>query len=493
MPTHYSQKIKSHIAFYASVIFVMMSCNSSQNPQNTATETSLAASPPLFTMEQFAAGNNIFRFHVQPPIGLNFKKPALQACATATYNDYWIFIGGRKGGFHGLDNAPPPFRTVVANDSIWVIDYIHQTSTGVPVPAVYAKYLAATNTQYYQVGNYLYMCGGFTIADSSVQNFNWTSDRFFEINIPNLLAYVNSGGTTPALNQVFTKVIQSPFVQVTGGEMLVVNNNYYLVCGQNYSGFYASGNTGAYTNAIRKFNVTNVSGNWSITDTLSVIDTVNLHRRDLNVVPVIAYGPDSIRAMIYGGVFTPQGLGYRNPVFISGLANGTPAITVDTLQQRVNQYDCARAKLAYKNSGFEFNITALLGGISLMEYDTATQQLVTGDNGIPMPFSKIISYMFTDGNEICYEFIQLPPYDPFMPGYLGSDAFFKPLPQYIMAGTNDIIDMAKVFPASGEILIGYMYGGIVSPQASTFSMTKSIQTNANSFVYPVYIEIPAFQ
>jgi hypothetical protein len=441
-------------------------------------------------MEQFISGNNIFRFTVEPPLSLNFKKPALQACATATYNDKWIFIGGRKGGFHGLDNAPPPFRTVVANDSIWVIDPIHMTSTGVQVPAVYAKYLSATNMQSYQVGDFLYLCGGFTISDSSVQNFNWTSDRFFEINIPNLLSYVNNGGSAPSLNQVFTKVIQSPYVQVTGGEMLVINNNYYLVGGQNYSGFYTSGNTGAYTNAIRKFNVTNVAGTWSITDTLSVIDAVNLHRRDLNVVPVIAYGPDSIRAMIYGGVFTPNGLGYRNPVYISGLINGTPSISVDTMQQKVNQYDCARAKLAYKGTGLEFNITALLGGIALMQYDSVTQQLVTGDSGIPMPFSKIISWMFTDGNEVCLEFIQLPPNDPFMPGYIGSDAFFKPLPQYIMDGTLDIIDIAKVFPGEGRILIGYMYGGIVSPQASTFSMNKSISTNANSLIYSVYIEIP---
>ncbi len=478
---------------FTTIILALLSCNSSQTPKENTDAASLATAQPLFTMEQFASGNNIFRFTVEPPLGLNFKKPGLQACATATYNNQWIFIGGRKAGFHSLDGSPPPFRTTSANDSIWIIDQIHQTSVGIPLPSVYAKYLMCTNSLYAQVGDFLYMCGGYTVSADTLPTFNWTSDRFFEINLPNLVAYVNSGGSTPALNQVFTKVIQSPYVQVTGGVMLVVNNNYYLVGGQNYAGVYSSGNTGAYTNAVRKFNVTNTGGTWNISDTLSVIDPVNLHRRDLNVVPVIAYGPDSIRAMIYGGVFTPNGLGYRNPVLISGLAAGTPSISVDTLQQKVNQYDCATAKLAYKNPGIEFNITALLGGISLMQYDTATQKLVAGDNGIPMPFSKIISYMFTDGEQVFHEFIQLPPDDPFMPGYLGSDAFFKPLPQYIMDGTNDIIDLAKVFPATGRVLIGYMYGGIQSPQPSTFSVNKSITTSANSFIYSVYIEIPLAQ
>ena len=86
--------------------------------------------------------------------------------------------------------------------------------------------------------------------------------------------------------------------------------------------------------------------------------------------------------------------------------------------------------------------------------------------------------------------MQLPPNDPFMPGYMGANAMFFPLQQYIMDGTNDIVDLAKVFQADNPVLIGYIYGGIVSPQASTFSMNGSVPTKANSFIYSVTIEIP---
>src|SRR6185436_10499814 len=362
----------------------------------------------------------------------------------------------------GTTSYPPPFASTGANDSIWVVNVQNSVVIGVPTPLIYSNFLSATNQQFYQVGNYLYICGGFTKQYSSNTQYNWTSDRFFEIYLPALLQYVLSGATSPPLNQVFTKVIQNPFVQVTGGSMIVVNNNYYLVGGQNYQGTYTRGNTGTYTNAIRKFNLSYVQNQWTISNTSSVIDAVNLHRRDLNLVPVIADGMDSLRAVIYGGVFTSNGSAYLNPVYISGLVYGAPVIKVDTMQQKVNQYNCASVSIAANNVMFLYNQSAFLGGISYMKYDTSSQQLVVGDNGMPMPFSNLISSMFTDGQNFSNEDDQLPP-QYMLPAYIGSDAIFFPLTQYLMNGYTDILDIDKIFSGNTPpIFIGYMYGGILS-------------------------------
>lgn len=55
---------------------------------------------------------------------------------------------------------------------------------------------------------------------------------FFQISLPNLVNYVLSGCQSPSLNQVFTKVIQSPYVKLSGGEMAVAGSYFYLIGGK---------------------------------------------------------------------------------------------------------------------------------------------------------------------------------------------------------------------------------------------------------------------
>lgn len=487
-------KTLSKTVLLSVIVLQLISGCSSPTQNKEQTENKLEQATPLEKFIAAANSNkeslNLFQFNIETDT-LSFKIPALQSCATATYNGLWIFIGGRKAGLHGFTNSPPPFKTVTANDSIWVVDLQNATVTGVPVPTIYASYLSATNQANYQVGDNLYLCGGYTALSKGSTSFNTTSDYFFEINLPALVQYVQSGGATPVLNQVFTKVIQSPYVQVTGGQMMVVNNNYYLIGGQNYNGVYTVGLNGQYTNAIRKFTLDSSNNVWSIADTASLMDTVNLHRRDLNLVPVIANGNDSILATIYGGVFTKKDLAYLNPVYISGLDAGKPAIKADTVQQKVNQYSCATISVGYKNENIIYNQSAFLGGITYMQYDTAEQKLVIGDGISAMPFSNLISSMFTDGSTFSYEDVQLPP-QQMLPGYLGSNATFFPLPQYLMDNNSNVLDLKKIFGNSTteSVFIGYMYGGIQSDAATSFSPVKSFKTYANTTLYKVFISMP---
>ncbi len=425
------------------------------------------------------------------PVSLNFKIPAIQSATSAFYDGKWVLFGGRKSGLHSMDNAPKPFMNLTANDSIWVIDLEAQNAVGVPLPAEYAQFLQASSTLHFQEGELLYVSGGYTYSDSSEVS-NWTSDYFHEISVPNLINYVTSGGTSPSFDQVIQKQISDPFLQVTGGEMILSNGNFYLVGGQNYIGAYTPGNEGIYTSAIRKFRIGSNSSGFIITDTLSVIDSENLHRRDYNLAEVITSDTDSLGAVILGGVFNKQGLGYRSPVYLTGLGQGMPEFEVDdeTLQ-KVNLYTSAKINSVLSFGQYKVNKITLLGGISYMEYDPSSQQLVVPED-IPLPFSNMISSYYTNGEGETIELVQLPP-DAMMPGYLGSNAIFFPQPFYLYGDSDSVIDLNKVFPgsATGPVLVGYMFGGIDSPAGTTTGMNR-YQTKTNQTLFAVYMTLKEY-
>jgi len=419
--------------------------------------------------------------------------PALQSAAVATFNGLWIMIGGRKAGLHSMDNDPPSFNKTANNDTIWVINMAEKKKAGIRIPAIYRNLLSASNPSYTQDGQFLYIAGGYAVSDSTRKRNNWTSDRFFEISLPDLVNYVLSGGQTPSLDQVFTKVVQSPYLKLSGGEMAVANSNFYLIGGQTYDTTYEQGVYGNYSNAIRKFRVVYSANGWTLTDTASLIDPVNLHRRDFNMADVIL-DDGSLGEVIYGGVFTPDDMAYRNPVYITGLAEGNPAIRVDTTMKQVaNLYSCAKINAFLGGSApIRFNHTTLLGGISLMQYNTLTRKLDYPPVGQELPFSNLISSYITDGRTQSAEMVQLPPY-PMMPGYLGTNAVFLPDPSLTIPGFPFNIDLNKVFsgPQRKRVHVGYLYGGIDSPVPTLITPGQNYTSTANQKLYKVFMKLSA--
>jgi hypothetical protein len=424
------------------------------------------------------------------PENLDVKLPAIQSPVFATYGSQWVLFGGRKSGLHSMNNDPPAFQNLMVNDSIWVIDLNSQTSTGIPVPIPYFRYLTASSMLHYQEGETLYTCGGFTNNGTGSVS-NWTSDYFFEINIPNLIQYVLSAGSAPTLDQIFTKVISDPFLQVTGGEMIVSADNFYLIGGQNYDTSYIPGNTGKYTCAVRKFNLVQQGDAWAITNTSTIIDSTNLQRRDFTLAEVITADPDSLAAVIYGGVFTKSGLGFRSPVYINALSSGKPQITIDdTTLQKVNLYSAAHVDAVLDFGEYRINRVSILGGITYMAYDQDSAKLVVPKLGYELPFSNLISTYYTNGEDESIELVQTPP-QATMPGYLGSNAVFFPLNALRYGSSNTVIDLNKVFPdnVTGPVLVGYMYGGIESPVPNTMTPNDSYNTTTNATLYGVYMTL----
>ena len=280
-------------------------------------------------------GENLLSISLSP-VEVDFPLPALHSFASAVYQGLWVFIGGEVAGFHGTVSNPPPFLQTGVNDRIWVIDLHGCKSWSLPAPVAYRHALAVTNAQSYQVGDTLYFCGGFTVSDVNDPLLNATSKFFFQIDLANLVEYVQSGGTSPELEMVFPIILEDSFVQVTGGELMVVNNHFYLVGGQLFTGVYSAGSSGSYTNAVRSFELQHQGSTWSLVNKNTYSDSVNLHRRDFNLVPYIN-DDGSMDAVVLGGVFTPEDLSYNNPVYIHGLSSGQISIKPGIAQQECNQ------------------------------------------------------------------------------------------------------------------------------------------------------------
>jgi hypothetical protein len=477
---------KLHSAAIALSVAAITLAGCSSEPQNKTEEVKTDSTKSLISAYIDSTMKGSSQFLTVSLLAMNqpFKVPAIQSYASATYNNFWILVGGQKYGFHGTSNNPAPFRASVANDSIWVIDFMNGRSWGAPVPAAYQQWLMSSNPAYYQLGNMLYFAGGYTRSSASAPRYDMTSDRFLGISLPNLISYVQSGGASPSPSTVIPINIQSPYVQVTGGELFFSNNYFYLIGGQNYNTVYSSGQTGIYTNSIRRFSVD--ASRTIITDTLSFYDPVNLHRRDLNVVPTVVNG--QLGATIYGGVFTKNDMAFRNPVYVTGWQTGNLTITPDAAQLDFNQYSCAVVPM-WMNIQYPTYL-AFLGGISYQIYDPKTQQIVTGDHGMPMPFSNLISIVSTDGMTSSTEAAQIPPTQPLMPGYLGSNAQFFPLPAYVADNYQGVIDLNKVFPGqpTTAVPVGYMIGGILS-MGPTSGTTPSghVDTYPNPVLYQVLI------
>lgn len=81
-----------------------------------------------------------------------------------------------------------------------------------------------------------------------------------------LISYAKNNGNGPSLNEIFPLVLQDTFVRVTGGEMVVVNNRFFIIGGQDFEGKYSPGATGNYTNAIRCFELIQNGNLWTITN-----------------------------------------------------------------------------------------------------------------------------------------------------------------------------------------------------------------------------------
>jgi hypothetical protein len=405
-----------------------------------------------------------FQLQIQPVNGTNI--PGLHSFSFAQAGDKWLFIGGRTNGLHGLnsnDGFPPEFRNnqvIVMDTSSWHV----YTATLDQLPAQVADPIRSTNMQYIQQGDYLYMVGGY--GYDSLLEGDVTFPVLTAVHVPKMIdAVINAKPISTAVRQV-----TDTNLRICGGELAKLGNDYYLIFGHNFNGRYDNKPSSVlfsqeYSNRIKKFNLSDNGSVITLSNFTMLRDTVNFHRRDLTVAPLVK--PDgSFGVGAYGGVFKKNAdMPYLEPIILS--APGTTE--VKSYQQVMSQYTCAVLPVfdAVKKNMY----TTFFGGISLHDYDATTSKL---KRDTLLPFINDVTTLAHYSNGTMEEAI-LPLQ---LPGLLGCNAKFI-LNKATASYSNDVINLNQL-PAAMQH-IGYIMGGIKA-KAGNFGTSA-----ANNIIYRVYL------
>lgn len=393
----------------------------------------------------------------------------LQAYAFGQDNGKWLIIGGRLDGLHQRQ----PFAAFDVdgnNNQLIVIDPVTKQKWTAPLTTLsiaLQEQLSSTNMEFHQDGKYLYIIGGYGYNTATAKRK--TFDNLTAVDVPAVIDAV-IGATSFA--SYFRQISDDQFV-ITGGHLKKINDTYYLVCGNKFDGNYnASANptyTQTYTDAIRKFNLSDDGINISIAHLPTLTDAINLHRRDYNAVPqILPNGEEGITA--FSGVFQPT----VNLPFLNSVTINSVSYTVNnTFQQHYNHYHCAVLPI-YSASNNEMH-NVFFGGIAQF-YDNAGV-MVQDDE---VPFVKTIARVTRTSDGTLTEY-KLPIE---MPSFLGAGSEFiriESIPHY----KNEVLKLDDF--TADKTLVGYIYGGISSTAANIFFTNTGTQSSASSQLFKVYV------
>lgn len=421
----------------------------------------------LIITNVFAAVSQSFLYDLQlEPVTIP-ALPGIQSYAFGQHDGKWLLVGGRLDGLHKRQPFAA-FDIAGLNTNLTVVDPVTAQVWTAPLtslPVGLQEQLSSTNMEFYQEDSMLYCIGGYGYSNTAVDHI--TYNNLAAINIPQVMDAIINGTTfSSAIRQ-----ITDPQFAVTGGRLEKIYNTWYLVGGQKFDGRYNPMNHATYvqvySNQIRKFLLNDNGTTITVTHLAAITDTVNLHRRDYNVLAqIMPNGEEGLTA--FSGVFqTAANVPYLNCVNID--SNGY-AVN-NAFAQYYNHYHCANLPLYSQSSNVMHNI--FFGGIA-QYYDNAG--VLVQDNNVP--FVKTIARVARDGNGFMSE--HKMPVE--MPSLLGAGSEFIPetnLPAY----QNHVLKLDSIL--SDTTLLGYVYGGISSTAANVFFSNGAATSAATSQVFKV--------
>ena len=399
--------------------------------------------------------------------------PGKQSFAWGQHEGQWLIIGGRTEGLH----RPQPFATfpLAANNTEILLVEPHRGrfwSAGLEsLPEALAEQLQSSNMNYCQRGETLYLVGGYAYAPSKEDHV--TVDKLLAVDLPGMAKAVRSGTSLAP----HIRSLAHPGMAVTGGQMERIGDTFFLVGGQYFKGTYnplgpnnADGFVQRYTNAVRTFEI--VEGEkWAVENYREMVDTLELHRRDFNLVPQVF--PNGSRGFTaFSGVFQyTEDLPWLNVVDI----NADGYRPVPGFEQLFSHYECAR--LPIWESGRQRMHTYFFGGMAQYYLDE------NGDliNDINVPFVKAITRVTRFPNDSLAEYLTGME----MPGFLGAAGDFFPdgRAPWLEGGVLDVDALAE-----GKQLVGYIYGGIESEDRNIFFTQEGEESWPSSRIFKVYVE-----
>ena len=391
--------------------------------------------------------------------------PGIHSYAYAQHDGYWVILGGRTDGLH----ARQPFNAFPSsdnNDAIFVVDYEGADVWSASIdqlPSALKEQLRSSNMNFHQEGDYLVLLGGYAYSETVQDHI--TFPYLTAVHVPTLMDEVMQNALTEA---PFQQVENDEFA-ITGAQLNVLDEMFYLVGGHRFDGRYNPMGmptyTQTYSNEIRRFQIS--FDPLEVTFESSISDAVHLHRRDYNLMPEVKANGD-FGLMISSGVFqTNADLPYLYPVFID-----EEGITPETgFNQYLSNYHSAHASLLNTDDNSMHHL--FFGGMSQYFYQ----------NGVLMqddlvPFVNTISRLERREDGIMEEFVMSAS----MPNLKGSSAEFIPLPQESLL-ENDVLVFDE--NSADTLFIGHIVGGIQSEEAHAFSFNNTGVTSADDSVYEV--------
>lgn len=415
-------------------------------------------------------------------------RPTLHSFASATYDGKWVLLAGRTNGLHGFGqtgtgNFPPASQ----NKEVWVIDPISKQSwhraltDDVNFTPLQLAELSSTNTQSAQIGNRLYVAGGYAQGPSGFQTFPVLSS----IDLPSLTQWVVNGTGSASAS---IRSIHDEAFRVTGGAMYSMNDRMHLVFGQNFQGGYPGG-TGTYTKQVRSFDVLDDGVNLAIANLTATTPDESYRRRDLNVFPTIHRESGTLVSGLeaLSGVFTPTNGAWTVPVQIDG--GGQPSMAdpaaSGTFKQAMSNYESAKLGL-YSEQNDQMH-EVLFGGITLSYYDPASQTFIQDNN---LPFTSQITQVNIDSSgqhtqDLLGEFPALLDQQGNLLRFGTDAAFFVAdgIPMY----ENGVIKLDEL---SGPTVLGYIYGGIFANAPHTQGVPGAVSGASNELFEVVFTPVP---
>lgn len=398
--------------------------------------------------------------------------PGLQSYAVGQHEGKWLIIGGRTEGIHARQGHSS-FPASRNNTKIMVVDVKSQqfwTTSVDSLPTSLSEQLQATNIIFYQDNETLYLVGGYALSKSKNQHI--TYPNLTAVNLPKTIEAVMKG--TSVVEGIIQ--VEDERFALTGGQMSKLGDTFIIAGGHRFDGRYnphgpnhMMGFKQSYSNGIHQFKLGLDGTTIKVTDFKTMRDEVHLRRRDFNLIPNIqADGRSSLT--ISSGVFQiDEDLPFHHPVEFD--LDGYKPIT--SFNQFLSNYHSAKVSLfdGEKQSMHHF----FLGGISRYYLDGSD---LKKDNQVP--FVNTISHLTRDKDGIWSEYALTTQ----MPGFTGAGAEFIANPE--LSKTSH---QALFLPPnrSEPLLLGHMYGGIVSPVKNAFFNYETSSTYADSTIYAVYL------
>jgi hypothetical protein len=425
--------------------------------------------------------------------------PGLHSYAAAQYGGKWIMLAGRTNGIHNLDQAGEgSFPEESQNRDVWVIDPVAKQSwhrsLGDPTMAgvdpasgltpMQIASLTPTNNEFTQVGNTLYMAGGYGLDPTGAFT---TFDTLTAINLPGLVDWVTTGNGH-AINHI--RQVTHSDASVTGGAMYEMGGRMHIVFGQDFEGPYSPRSDGAYTRQVRSFDIVDDGTTLAISNISQTAPASDYRRRDLNVVPVLR--PDGVGGATEGlvalaGVFT-SGFGtWTVPIVIS--ADGIPSeanpALATTFKQGFNGYHSAKLGLYSPSTGTMNEL--LFGGISLQYLDPTSNQVMT-DDGLPF-VNDITSIVIDAGGHYSQHhegyFSEILDRGG-KPWRFGANAECFVNPQ-LSRFENGVIDLDQI---TSPTSLGYIFGGIATNGPHTRGVPDVTSTASYRIFEVLYAPAP---